>query len=295
MNNETKRKKTVVALGMFDGVHIGHRALIERTKARAREIGGVSGIFTFSNHPGAVLGSPTELISDPKERRAILLDCGVDALTMVPFTRDVADTEPEAFIRLLTERFELAGVVVGFNYTFGRHGSGTPALLCSEGRRYGFFTDVVAPVLFENEPVSSTRIRNAIREGSIEAANAMLGRCFSLSGTVIRNRAIGRTIGFPTANIAVPEHRVLPADGVYAAECVTRRGTFRAVTNIGTNPTVNGRMRTIETHLIGFSGDLYGETITVSLLKRLRGEAKFADLEALRQRIAADIEAVRTL
>lgn len=213
----------------------------------------------------------------------------------MPFTRETADTEPEAFIRRLAEDFELAGVVIGFNYTFGKRGSGTPELLRSLGEQYGFFTEIVPSVLYKNEPVSSTRIRAAIREGNIEQANKMLGRCYSLRGTVVQNRAIGRTIGFPTANIPVPDRRAVPRDGVYATDCVTRHGVFRAVTNIGTNPTVNGRTRTIETHLIDFAFDLYGEEITVSFLSRLRGEMKFDGLTALKHRIAADIESAKRL
>ena len=290
------RNQTVVALGMFDGMHLGHRALIARAVRLAQEHCATAAAYTFANHPLEVLGRPVRLLSAAGEREALLRACGAEELRMERFTRALADMPPEAFIEKLNAMWALCGIVVGFNYSFGKGGAGTPELLAQAGRRYGYFTEVLGPVEYRGAPVSSTRIRLALEEGDVSSAAEMLARPYALSGKVVANRRIGRRIGFPTANILLADGRALPKDGVYASRARIVGGAgYPAVTNIGTNPTVNGAALSVETHLIGYEGDLYGSRLTVEFLKRLRDEIRFDSVEALKRQIALDTERARLL
>ncbi len=285
----------VVALGMFDGVHLGHKALMSRLLEEAGRLCAIPAVYTFSNHPLEVLGGSVRLLSSTLERNRMLRALGAEELASVPFTREMSSLGPEAFVDLLSERWDVRGLVVGYNYTFGESGSGTPETLREIGRARGFSVSVVEPVLCEGEPVSSTRIRAALERGDVGVAERLLGRRYTLAGNVVQNKRIGRRIGFPTANIETDERRVIPADGVYATFAFVGDGVFRAVTNIGTNPTVCGTRRTIETHLIGFTADIYGRQLTVAFRSRLRGEATFDSLEALKEQIRLDVEAESAL
>lgn len=279
----------VVALGMFDGVHLGHRALIRRTAEEAKESGAKPVVFTFSNHPMEVLGGSVRLLSDISERNRILTALGAAEVASVPFTRETAALSTEAFVDLLQSRWKIRSLVVGYNYTCGDHGAGTPQTLAEIGRQCGFSVLVVPPVRYDGLPVSSTRIREAIERGEVELAERMLGRRYMLRGTIVENRRIGRRIGFPTANIEPRENRVLPMDGVYATFACLDGAAYRAVTNLGTNPTVCGKKRTVETHIIGFDADVYGRELTVAFRRFLRGELTFASLEALKEQICEDV------
>ena len=285
----------VIALGMFDGVHLGHRALINRLLEEAKRLNAVPCVFTFSNHPLEVLGDSVRLLSSTRERNQMLRSLGTQDVESVPFTREMAALSTEEFIDLIAERWEISGLVVGYNYTCGDRGAGTPETLKEIGVRRGFSVSVVDPVLYDGAPVSSTRIREAVERGDVTLAEKLLSRRYSLSGKVVVNKRIGRRIGFPTANIEVDPKRVIPADGVYASVAFVGGSAYRAVTNIGTNPTVHGEALTIETHLIDFDADIYGETLTVAFRKRLRGEAKFDSLDALKEQIQADVAAAAAL
>ena len=290
-----QKGSVAVALGMFDGMHVGHRALIARTVEYAAKQGCLSAVYTFANHPSTVLGGGSALLSDAAERAALMRSLGCDIVRMDTFTRELAALTPEAFVEMLFESWQVRRFVVGFNYTFGRFGEGTPEMLTALGARMGFSVDTVEPVLYRGEPVSSTRIRAAIEAGDVASATDMLSRPYALTGEVVANRRIGRRIGFPTANIAAEPGRVVPARGVYATEAVVRGETFRAVTNVGMNPTVGGDRLSIETHLIGFSGDAYGQPLTVRFLQRLRGETTFENVDALKRQIAQDVEAAKRI
>jgi len=209
----------------------------------------------------------------------------------VPFTREMAHLSTEQFIDLLNEKWNVRGLVVGYNYTCGDRGTGTPETLREIGGVRGFSVSVVDPVLFEGEPVSSTRIREAVERGDVSLAEALLKRRYTLTGTVVQNKRIGRRIGFPTANIEADLRRVIPADGVYATFAFVGGVVYRAVTNIGTNPTVHGTRLTIETHILDFNADIYGQQLTIAFHKRLRGEAMFDSLDALKEQIRLDVEA----
>ncbi len=277
-----------VALGTFDGMHLGHTALIERMRTRARERALTPLIYTFSNHPMAAFGTPPPLLMTNAARIAALSQlCEVVA---DEFTPAFAQTTPRAFVEMLVSRFGVRHVVAGYNYTFGSRGAGDVALLAKLGEEYGFTLDVMPPVLFQGEPLSSTRVRKTLEQGDVAAAAVMLGRPYELAGTVTANRGIGTRLGFPTANLAGIDGLALPAHGVYAARARVAKGMFPAVTNVGTNPTVGGEKVSVETHLIGFSGELYGERMDVFFIERLRAEETFDGLEALRARIALDVE-----
>lgn len=285
----------VVALGMFDGVHLGHRALMNRLQEEAKLLHAIPAVYTFSNHPLEVLGGNVRLLSGIRERNMLLRSLGAEELESVPFTREMASLSPEAFVDLLSAKWDVRGLVVGYNYTCGDRGAGTPETLREIGSRRGFSVSVVEPVLLEGEPVSSTRIREAVERGDITLANRLLKRRYTLSGTVVQNKRIGSRIGFPTANIDANPKRAIPADGVYATFASVDGGMYRAVTNIGTNPTVNGEKLTIETHLIDFHADIYGQPLSILFRKRMRGELMFDSLDALKEQIRLDVEEAELL
>ena len=287
----TALQPAVVALGMFDGVHLGHRALITRLLEEAKRLRAVPVVFTFSNHPLEVLGGNVRLLSGIRERNMLLRSLGAEEVESVPFTREMAHLSTEQFVDLLGEKWNVRGLVVGYNYTCGDRGTGTPETLRQIGDVRGFSVSVVEPVLFEGEPVSSTRIREAVERGDVTLAETLLKRRYTLTGTIVQNKRIGRRIGFPTANIEQDPRRVIPADGVYATFAFVGGAAYRAVTNIGTNPSVHGEKLTIETHLIDFNADIYGQQLTIAFRKRLRGEAMFDSLDALKEQIRLDVEA----
>lgn len=285
----------VVALGMFDGVHLGHRALMTRLLEEAKRLGAIPVVYTFSNHPLDVLGGNVRLLSTVRERNLLLRSLGAQSVESVPFTLEMAHLSTEQFVDLLAEKWNVRGLVVGYNYTCGDRGAGTPETLREIGFRRGFSVSVVEPVQFEGEPVSSTRIREAVERGDVKLAQTLLVRRYTLSGIVVQNKRIGRRIGFPTANIEQDKRRVIPADGVYATYASVGGMAYRAATNIGTNPTVNGDKRTIETYLIDFDSDIYGQELTIAFRKRLRDEEMFDSLEALKEQIQRDVEEAASL
>ena len=280
---------------MFDGVHLGHRALISRLLDEAKRLRAISVAYTFSNHPLEVLGGSVRLLSSIRERNQTLLALGAEQVQSIPFTRETAVLSAEQFIGTISESYDIRALVVGYNYTCGAHGVGTPETLRNIGTRQGFSVSVVEPVLYGGEPVSSTRVREAVERGDVTLAQTLLKRRYTLSGKVVKNQRIGRRIGFPTANIDADPKRVIPADGVYATYAFVGGAAYRAVTNVGTNPTVHGTALTIETHLIDFDGDIYGETLTVAFRKRLRGEATFDSLDALKEQIRLDVSEAAAL
>lgn len=284
-----ERIPAVVALGMFDGVHLGHRALIGQAVAEANRIGAKPVVFTFSNHPMEVLGGGVRLLSSIPERDDLLRALGAEEVASVAFTRELAALSAEQFVDLLLKRWDVRALVVGYNYTCGVRGAGTPETLTEIGKTCRFSVLVVPPVMLEGASVSSTRVREALEQGNVELAQRMLKRRYTLTGSVIENRRIGRRIGFPTANIAPEANRVIPKDGVYATVACVNGASYYAVTNIGTNPTVHGDHLTIETHMIEFDADIYGERLTVAFRRYLRGELMFTNLDELKEQIRMDI------
>lgn len=282
-------RKRIIALGMFDGVHMGHRALIARARQIAKESSCETVVFTFTNHPSETLGKEVKLLM-PYRMRLNELAKLCDDVIAVPFTHEFADMPALDFVEMLLYEYSMAGVVMGFNYTFGRGGKGDANLMTSLAQKMGFTAEVVDKVTYEDSIVSSTYIRELIEKGDIERANKLLCGEFSLSGNIVPNMHIGGTlIGFPTANLIPDDGIVLPCEGVYATRVYIRGELYRGVTNIGSNPTVGGKKITVETHIIDFSGDIYGEAMTIDFVKRLRDCIKFDSIDGLRAQIADDV------
>ena len=276
-------QNTVIALGMFDGLHIGHQKIIYETVHKAREINGVSIVFSFLNHPLSVI-NPQKIpqrLGDSILRQRILTNLGVDILVEIPFTEDFADTSANDFIDLLHMCFSPQYIVVGENYTFGRRGKGTVSLLYEKSTIYEFRMIVCSPVMCDEIIVSSTRIRNLLQNGNITQANKFLGYPFSILGCVVHGEARGRQLGFPTANISLPHMWNLLPNGVYAVTVVYQRQLYKGVANIGNNPTFEGTERRLEVHIFNFSKEIYGEEIMVSFYIHIRNEQKFSSISSL--------------
>ena len=278
-----------IALGMFDGVHLGHRELIERTVSVARAEDDRSVVFTYENHPKHLFTGSFEYVSTLEQRRFLFTELGVDSVDTVPFTRDLASMTPHAFIEYLLARYDgkISTIVCGYDYRFGKDARGDRFTLTELAHKFGFRGIVIDPVLYQGEPCSSTRVRRAIRDGDMSAACDMLRRPYILSGTVVHHLSIGRQIGYPTANL-IPQSQILPKDGVYATAIISDHTVFPSVTNIGCNPTVGGTERTIETHVLDKGLDLYGSNVSVLFFERLRDEILFDSITDLAIQIGKD-------
>ena len=281
--------RLVVALGMFDGVHEAHRALLTRAAQTAHQNGDKAVVFTYSNHPKALFTGSFRYVSTLAQRETLMRDCGCDAVDSVPFDAAFASMTPEAFVDWLCARYEqrIAAIVVGYDYRFGCRASGDPELLRSLAAPRGIDVIVIGEVDFEGLPCASTRVREAILAGDMRRAEAMLARPFVLCGTVVHAKALARQFGCPTANLDAGE-QILPKDGVYVTVLVYDGKQYDAVTNVGTNPTVQGTRRTVETHAIDADLDLYGKRIGVAFFDRLRDEQTFSNAKELFAQIRRD-------
>ncbi len=279
---------SVVALGMFDGMHKGHVKLIGTAVRIARKHGLKAIVCTFANHPMEVFGFAPELLMTARERYDAMRALGVDEVKMDAFDSDYANVLPVDFVEGLVNRFNPSCIVAGFNYSFGKGGLGKAHCLPEMGRRFGFKVKLIHPVLYKGQPVSSSRIRACITAGNVERANYMLGKPYALSGEVEPNRRIGRRIGFPTANLAQWGGKATPGGGVYATYAVMNGKRMPAVTNIGFNPTVNGDKLSVETHILDLSLDLYGRNLCVEFIKKIRDDIRFPSIDALKDQIAKD-------
>ncbi len=288
---------TVVTVGNFDGVHLGHQRLLERTVAAASANSARSVALTFDPHPAAVLRPdvPHQVLTTLDRRLELMAASGVDLVVVVTFDRAVAALPPEAFVeQVLIDAVGAIQVVVGQNFRFGRGAEGDTATLAACGAAHGFALDAVELRAVDGGTVSSSAIRRALRSGDMEFTSRALGRDHEVSATVVHGDGRGRAIGVPTANLAVPEGLALPADGVYAGLAQVGDAVHPCVSNIGVRPTVtDATAHTIEAHLIDADLDLYGRAVTVSFAHRLRGEQRFADRDALVAQINDDIVAAR--
>jgi len=288
-----------VAVGVFDGLHLGHRDILGAALGRARASGGRCVVVSFDPHPDVVLArafvaqAPLTPLNEKRER---LLALGVDAFDVLPFTREMASLSPDAFVeRYLVERHHLGALVVGENFALGHKRAGNVAYLTRMGERDGFAVEAVPLRILEGGPISSTRIREALSAGRVAEAARLLGRRYSLAGTVVHGEAIGRTLGFPTANLRLHEEKFMPALGVYAAWSRIDGAAERVPTalSLGTRPTFGGRVPVVEAHLIDWSGELVGRPLEVELADWLREERTFDGPEPLRHAIAADVAETR--
>lgn len=287
-----------LTIGAFDGVHGGHRLLVGRLQEEARVRGLTGGIVTFHPHPATVVRPdiPFSYIESLERRVELLRDLGVAFVSVLTFTSELQQVAAADFTRLLVEEARMRLLVVGEDFRLGRGGEGTLPRLRAIGEAQGF--EVVAvPLLADDgtapDRISSTRIRRALAAGAMAEVAALLGRPYAVRGPVLPGEQRGRLLGFPTLNIGVSADRALPPNGVYVTRALVDDRTYQAVTNIGTRPTFDGRTTTVETHLLDFEGDLYGQVVTVELLERLRGEQRFDGVDALRAQIARDVEATR--
>lgn len=287
-----------VTVGNFDGVHLGHQALAAVAVRDAGILGGTSVVLTFDPHPSRVLSpdrGPSALMT-LAQKADVLRALGVDVLAILPFSRSVSDLPPEAFARLVLKGALGARlVVVGGNFRFGQGRRGDVSLLRQLGDSLAFRVEAVEPVLHEGSPISSTRIREALARGAVEAAGVLLGRPFAVEGLVVRGAGRGRTLGIPTANLE-SENETLPGRGVYAAVAsLPQRLPWNAVVNVGRRPTFGGGETTVEAHLLDFDQDLYGERLRLEFHHRLREERAFPGKDGLLVQIRADIDRARQL
>lgn len=294
-------ERICIGLGNFDGVHLGHQQLISQLVESARKAGGTAVVFTFEPHPAVVLKPETAppLLLAPELKQRMIAAFGVDLLLAVPFSREFAMLTPEVFVKeVLCDEIGAESVFVGYNYTFGHRGVGTPETLINLGLSYGFSVNVVPPVTIDGKPVSSTLIRKLVMEGKVGEARSYLGYYPVFAGTVVAGERRGTDLGFPTANIEVEDRMLAPANGVYAVKATVDGEIFLGVANIGVCPTFAGglpRKRRMEVFVFDFHGDLYGKRLEVSFTKRLREERRFKSAAELADQIRCDVAAARSL
>jgi riboflavin kinase/FMN adenylyltransferase len=289
-------KNPVLTIGNFDGVHRGHLALFELVKQRARALGGQSVVMTFDPHPIKVVkpGNGPPLITPTREKLALIQKAGIDVLLCIPFDLELAAVTARDFVEdILVNKIGIREIIVGYDYSFGYRRQGNIDLLKQMGEKHGFMVHVVDPIQIDEVLVSSTSIRNFIREGNLEEARKLLGRDYQIYGTVVKgkNRG-GRLLGFPTANLELQDELV-PKGGVYAVTVGLDGDLYYGVTNIGYNPTFGNGLLSIETHILDFSRDILGKTIEINFIERLRDEKTFDGVQALSDQIALDIQSAR--
>ena len=284
-----------LALGVFDGVHLGHQAVIAAARQRAGALGGSCGVVTFDPHPIRVLAperAPRQLLASLEHKARLLGRLDMAFLLALEFNRALAEMSAEDFLQWLVCETNIATLAVGEDWRFGKARQGDVALLRQAGAARGFEVVSVAPVMHDGERISSTRIRQTIRDGAMNRAAEMLGRSYSVEGVVAEGRQLGRTLGFPTANVVLGEEQ-LPPDGVWAVRGFLEEQSWNGVANLGNRPTVDGANHTLEVHLFNYSGDLYGRRLEVDFVHHLRDERKFASLDELRAQITVDSEMAR--
>ncbi|MFS4417992.1 bifunctional riboflavin kinase/FAD synthetase [Maribacter sp. 2307ULW6-5] len=283
-----------ITIGTFDGVHVGHRSILEKVINHAKGAQLKSAVLTFFPHPRMVLQKDTDikLLNTIAEKTAILEQMGLDILLVQPFTQEFSRLTATEFVSdVLVEQLRCKKVIIGYDHRFGRNRNADINDLMAFGERYDFKVEEIPAKEIKEVSVSSTKIRRALMEGDVQTANAYLGYAYMLSGTVQRGKGLGRKLQFPTANIHVPEtYKLVPMNGAYLVSSELNGNPVHGMMNIGFNPTVDGKEKTIEVHFFDFEGDLYGQTVRVEFMGRLRGEKKFDSVEGLKKQLALDKE-----
>lgn len=288
---------SIVTSGTFDGVHVGHQKILSRLIETVRLSGGQSVVVTYWPHPRLVLAPQhvheLRLISTIEERIAHLSAFDLDYLLIIPFTQEFSSLSPEEYVqRILLDTLHTKKLVIGYDHHFGRNREGNFEFLQANADRFGFTIEEIPRQDIDEVGVSSTKIRKALEAGDVHQANRFLGRPYSLTGTVVEGKRLGRTIGYPTANLQVAEpFKLIPAPGVYAVRVTVEGKSYGSMLNIGFRPTLGGTSLSIEAHLFNFSGDLYGKQVQVDFVERLRDEQKFEGLDELKAQLAKDKEA----
>ena len=291
-----ENRKNFVALGSFDGLHKGHLSLIRKIKQLAEEGKGQSIVYTFKNHPRKFINinSTLNLLMTNEEKISILEKEGIDILAFKKFDKETMKMSPEDFIKNICENFNIKGIVVGFNFKFGYKNAGDIKLLNELKSKYHFDLYVMEPCIYNDSVVSSTRIREAIIDGNMEEAFNMLARPYSLEGKVIHGKKLGRTIGFPTANLEIDKSKCIPARGVYYTNVSIKGKIFKGITSVGHNPTVNGIDLTIETYILDFNENIYNKEIKLYFIDKIRDEIKFNNIDELVNQLKKDKKYVET-
>jgi riboflavin kinase/FMN adenylyltransferase len=290
-------KDMLLAIGVFDGVHLGHKYLLSQLKEHARQEDLLSGVVTFRQHPQAVLLPRTKLpcLTDLAQRIKLLKNEGIDAIITLSFTRELAQLSTRQFIGLLKKHLRMRGLVIGPDFALGRNREGDTNTLRTLGQDMGFSVTVIPPVVINGEVVSSTAIRNALAGGDMKKVGNLIGRPFSLYGRVITGAGRGIGLGFPTANLDVDRQQALPPDGVYATWAYIDGKAYQSMTNIGRRPTFGGSERAVEVYILDYHGELYGHKLRIDIIERLRREERFDTAEELKRQVAEDIKQGRAI
>ncbi len=290
----------VVTIGTFDGVHVGHQKILSRIIELARKHGGKSVLITFWPHPRFVLNNghgDLKLLSTFEEKASYLRKLGIDHLVKIPFTKSFSENSSEAFIqKILVEKIGTRKLVIGYDHKFGKNREGSFEHLKANEAQYGFEVEEISRQDIDDVGVSSTKIRKALEEGEIDIANEYLGRFYSLAGNVIAGQQLGRSLGFPTANIQlIDSYKLVPGDGVYAVEVMHKAHLYHGMLNIGYRPTVDGVSKVMEVHIFNFNEDIYNQEIRIFFVKKIRNEKKFSGVDELKLQLMRDKEAAEQI
>ncbi len=288
-------RDTALTIGVFDGVHVGHRHLIDQVRAAASQRGLASAVVTFRNHPVTVLAPDVQVtyLCAFDERMELLRETGAEYVAPLMFTRELSQLSARDFVTALTDRLRMRRLVVGPDFALGKGREGTVPVLEALGRELGFQITQVSPLTRAGAIVSSTAIRQALGQGDVQAAATLLGRPYRLTGPVVVGEKRGRTLGFPTANLDIPSDLALPADGVYCTVAWVDGQPRDAVTNVGVRPTFGEQKHTVEAHLLNFDQDLYGKTLSIELIERIRPEQRFSGIDDLVAQLHRDVATAR--
>lgn len=296
---EASLKSAWLTIGSFDGVHLGHQSLIRKVVNGAHAVGSPAVVLTFHPHPVVVLRGVTGdiYLTLPEERAQLFADLGIDVVIVEPFTRELSTTSARDFIARLVSHLGLKHLLIGHDFALGRGREGNFEVLKKLGEEFGFEVEQVEVVETEGDVISSSRIRAMLEAGEVRQASRFLGRPYRVSGIVVPGDHRGRMIGFPTANLSVPAGKIKPAIGIYACQAWINGLSWTAATSIGVRPTFDGQDKTIhlEAYLLDFSGDLYGQTVSLDFFERLRGEERFPDIKSLITQIEKDVELTRQI
>ncbi len=285
-------KDMLLTIGVFDGVHLGHKYLISQLTEHARQQNLLSGVVTFRQHPREVLSPQTKLpyLTNLAERVNLLKNEGVDAIITLSFTQELAQLNAGQFVGLLKKYLRMCGLIIGPDFTLGRNGEGNADTLYQLGQDMNFSVTVISPVMASGEVVSSTAIRDALADGDMKGVVNLIGRSFSLQGRVTTGAGRGLELGFPTTNLEIDPKQALPGDGVYATWAYIDDKAYQSVTNIGRRPTFGGKGRAVETYILNYHGNLYGHELKIDIVERLRDEKRFDTVEELKKYIAEDVK-----
>ncbi len=292
--------ETVITIGAFDGIHLGHKALFQEALKISQSLNLEAMVVTFDPHPRRVIQPHLsfKLLTTLEEKLELIEREGFEKIALIPFTRALAELSPDLFVeKYLVDYLRARYVVVGFNFRFGRNRSGDTELLKKLGEKYQFQVKIVPPVIIDENRVSSSLIRDLISKGEVDRASLFLGRPYFLTGKVIRGKGRGKLLGFPTANLSVPEEKLIPARGVYAVFAYLEGKKYKGALNIGFNPTFEERELSIEVHLLNFHStqDIYEKNIRIEFIKYIRGEKKFTSVEELKSQIERDCQLIEKI